>query len=139
LCQLALLNADVRAWLSEHPWEPLFGALPGGELLVTIMRGQFDPANPSSVSAFLASLGSGEQAALAELLEKQSDRDRREHTVDPLKMAADCWRDLQRRDLERQRDAVAARARQPGLDFDEMMRLQLQARELQQQINALRA
>ena len=59
--------------------------------------------------------------------------------ADPLRQAADCWRDLERRDLERQRDAVQARIRKPGLEFDEYTKLHNKVVELQQQINAKRA
>ncbi|MEI8233257.1 MAG: DNA primase [Verrucomicrobiota bacterium] len=139
LCQLALLNPDVRQWLLTRPWEPLFESLPDGEILLTVMRARFDPANPASVTAFLASCSDAAQAALAELLERQDDKERREIAADPLRLADDCWRDLERRDLERQLNAAASRLRLPGIDFDEILQLQGRVQQLQQQINALRA
>lgn len=139
LCQLALLNAEVREWLFSRPWEALFESLPDGELLLTVMRAPFDPANPASVTAFLAGCRDAEQSVLAELLEKQDDKDRRKNAADPLRLAADCWRDLERRDLERQLNAAASRLRLPGAEADEILRLQGLVQQLQQQINALRA
>ena len=132
-CQLALLSSEVRAWLSTQPWEPLFQALPEAELLLVVMRGRFDPALPATVTAFLATCGAEEQAALAGLL------DRKTLPAEPLRQAADCWRDLERRNLERQRDALQARIRKPGLDFEEHAKLHNQVMELQQRINAMRA
>ena len=133
LCQLVLLSPEVRTWLLTQPWEALFQALPEAELLLTLMRGRFDPAEPSTISAFLATCEAEEQAAMAELLDLKTI------PADPLRQAADCWRDLERRDLERQRDAVQARIRKPGLEFDEYTKLHNKVVELQQQINAKRA
>jgi len=133
LCQLVLLSPEVRAWLFTQAWEALFQALPEAELLITAMRGHFDPAVPASVNAFLSTCDAEEQAALAELLDLKS------LPADPLRQAADCWRDLERRDLERQRDAAAARLRLPRLDCEEALRLQQQVLELQQRINTKRA
>ena len=133
LCQLVLLSSEVRDWLLTQPWEALFGALPEAELLLVILRGRFDPAAPATVTAFLSACDAEEQAALAGLL------DRKELPSEPLRQAADCWRDLERRDLERRRDTLQARIRKPGLDFEEHARLHHQVMELQQQINAMRA
>ncbi|MEI6562415.1 MAG: DNA primase [Verrucomicrobiota bacterium] len=133
LCQLALLSSEVRNWLLTQPWEALFGTLPEAELLLVILRGRFDPAVPATVTAFLSTCDAEEQAALAGLL------DRKELPSEPLRQAADCWRDLERRDLERQRDALQARIRKPGLDFEEHAKLHHQVMELQQRINAMRA
>ena len=133
LCQLALLSSEVRDWLLTQPWEALFGALPEAELLLLVMRGRFDPAAPSTVTAFLTTCDAEEQAALAGLL------DRKTLPAEPLRQAADCWRDLERRDLERQRDALQARIRKPGLEFEEHARLHSAVMELQQRINAMRA
>ena len=132
LCQLALLSSEVRQWLLARPWQQLFQALPEAELLVAILQGSFDPAAPATVTAFLATRDAGEQAALAELL------DLKQLPPESLRVAADCWRDLERRDLERQRDAAAARLRMPGLDSGETLRFQKAVLDLQQRINAMR-
>jgi len=55
-----------------------------------------------------------------------------------MKVASDCWHDLERRDLERQRDSAAARLRRPGLDTEMINQLQQQILSLQQRINAAR-
>ena len=133
LCQLVLLSPEVREWLLGQPWEPLFQTLPDAELLITVLRGRFNPANPASITAFLSNCGTEEQEALAELL------DTKRLPEEPTKVAEDCWRDLERRDLKRQRDAAAARLRKPGLDAEMIIQLQQQILSLQQRINAARA
>ena len=133
LCQLALLSPEARQWLLAQPWEALFKELPEAELLVTILRGRFDPAVPATVNTFLTACTDEEQSVLAGLLELK------QLPADPLRVAADCWRDLERRDLERQRDTVAARLRKPGLDLETTLQFQKAAIELQQRINAMRA
>jgi len=133
LCQLVLLSPEVRQWLLTQPWEALFQELPEAELLVTALMGHFDPAIPSTVTAFLCTCDEEEQSAFAELL------DRKELPIEPLRQAADCWRDLERRELERRRDTLQARIRRPGLDSGEHANLHNQVMELQQRINAMRA
>ena len=133
LCQLVLLSSEVRTWLLAQPWETLFGNLPEAEMLLCVLRGRFDPGIPSTVTAFLSTCDTEEQAALADLL------DRKTLPAEPLRQAADCWRDLERRDLERQRDTLQSRIRKPGLEFEEHARLHHQVMEIQQRINAMRA
>ena len=133
LCRLALLNPEVRSWLLAQPWEALFAPLPEAELLSIVMRGRFDPAVPATLGSFLASCDAEVQAALAELL------DIKQLPPDPLRQAADCWRDLERRDLERQRDVLQARIRRPGIGAEDHTNLHNQVMELQQRINAKRS
>jgi len=133
LCQLILLSPDVRSWLLTQPWEPLFQALPEAELLITAMRARFDPEVPAAIAAFLSTCEADEQDALAELLDAKS------LSADPMRAAADCWRDLERRDLERQRDELQAHIRKPGLGAEEHAKLHNQVMELQKRITAVRA
>jgi DNA primase len=133
LCRLALASPEVHAWLLTQPWEALFGTLAEAELLSIVMRGRYDPAVPATLASFLSTCDAEVQAVLAELL------DAKMLPTDPLRQAADCWRDLERRDLERQRDAAAARMRTPSLDPEETLRLQQRVQELQQRILAMRS
>ena len=133
LCQLALLSSEVRAWLFAQPWEALFEAMPEAELLLMVMRGRFDPSIPASVTSFLSTCDAEVQAVLAGLL------DLKQLPADPLRVASDCWRDLERRELERQRDALQARIRKPGLEFEEHAKLHAAVMEIQQRMNAMRA
>ena len=133
LCQLLLLTPEVRPWILAQNWEPLLRSLPDTELLLTLLQGRFDPAQPATVSAFLAGCGAEDQQICAELMNV------RQSLPDPLRQAADCWRDLERRSLEARRDAIAARARGAEIGEPERLRLLKEAFEIQQQINAIRA
>ncbi|MCX6967878.1 MAG: DNA primase [Verrucomicrobia bacterium] len=151
LCRLALVNSQARDWLSSRPWENLFSSLPDGDLLLTIMRGKFDPSNPASVGAFIATCNNSEQSALAEIVADQIVQDRAtdkdylsEHARikikgDPLRWLLDCWRDMERRQLELKRDAINARIRTGNPTPSEEVELYRQSWEIQQQINAMRA
>ena len=132
LCQLALRSPDARAWLLTQPWEPLFQALPEAELLIMVMQGRFDPVIPATVNAFLSTCDAEVQAIFAELLDLKEP-------ANSLRLAADCWRDLERRSLERQRDTLQARIRKPDLEIEVYAQLHSQVMELQQRINALRS
>ena len=132
LCQLAILSSEARAWLLAQDWQPLFSTVPDAEILTKVMAGQFKVEESASVAVFLATLLPEEQSALVGLL------DERQLPADPLRVAADCWRDLVRQELERRRNACAARLRAPGLDPEEAMRLQEQILELQQQLGSVR-
>ncbi len=128
LCQLVLLDAEARQWLLCQPWQMLLEAFPEADLLVKVLSGRYEPGEPASVNAFLAALGPQEQAFLAGLL------DIRQLPPEPLHVAADCWRDLERRHLEQQRDVLAARLRKPGLPPEEVIKLQKQVLDLTQQL-----
>ena len=133
LCRLVLTCPEVRPWVLSQPWESLLPNLPEAELLMLALQGRFDPASPVTVTAFLSSLGTEEQAALAELL------DIKQLPENPQAIAADCWRDLERRDLERRRDAINAKIRSQALSPEQETELYRQSWELQQKINAMRA
>ncbi len=133
LCILALTSPEGRGWLLEQPWEALLAELPEAELLVLLLKANLNPAEPAAVSAWLSTLNTGEQAALAGLLEVRSLPE------DPLRVASDCWRDLERRTLEQKREAATARLHQSGLDPEETVRLQREVLEIQRQLATLRA
>ena len=132
LCQLALLSPEARAWLLAQPWRDLFGQVAEADLLTRILEGEFNPEQPASVTAFLSTLGEAEQDALADLLNVKA------LPTEPLRVAADCWRDMERRKLEQRLGAVEARLRAPGLEVDEVIRLQQTVLTLRGQLNGLR-
>ncbi|XHR30352.1 MAG: DNA primase [Chthoniobacteraceae bacterium] len=131
LCILALTSPEGRCWILEQPWEAQLSELPEAELLVLILGANLNPAEPAAVSAWLSTLNTGEQAALAGLLEVRSLPE------DPLRVASDCWRDLERRTLEQKREAATARMHQSGLDPEETVRLQREVMEIQRQLGTL--
>lgn len=133
LCRLALIAPEVHSWLLSQAWETLLPELPEAELLIILLKGRFDPATPATLATFLSTLPGDEQAALAGLLDTPLIPE------NPLGVAKECWRDLERRQLERRRDAAAARLHQPGLDSEQTQQLQQEVLQLQQRLNAMRA
>ncbi len=129
LCRLALVNEDTRQWLLARKWEALLAELTDGEILACILRGRFNPAEPASLSTFIATLPPAEQAAIADLLAESLPE-----VADPLPIVTDCWRDLERRALQNRRDIATARLRQPGLSLEEEMKLQKQVLDLTQRL-----
>lgn len=125
LCRLVLASPEARAWALEQPWEDFLARLPETELLAVALRGAFDPKEPATVAAWLSSLETADQAALAGLLEAG------QLPQEPLRVAADCWNDLERRDLERQRDAIKAKLHDPALDAGQVLRLQQELAKMQ--------
>lgn len=132
LCQLCLRDSEVRTWLGGKPWQALFGAFPDAELLSKLMAGQFDPGSPASVSAFMTSLNPEEQKTVAGILNLK------ELPAEPLRVATDCWRDMERRYVEQRLGAVEARLRAPGLGSEEVLGLQTKVVELRQRLATLR-
>jgi len=128
LCQLALLHPQARAWLLAHPWLELFSRLPDTELLVRVLEAQFDPAQPATVTAFLAALNQEEQNALAELLNVKT------LPQDPLRVVGDCWRDMERRTIAQQLASVEARLRAPGLSLEDAVALQQEVQRLKREL-----
>lgn len=129
LTQFSMLNPEVHRWLLGQPWEPLVGAFQDGELLTKILRApHFSPGDPGSLAAFLAILPAQEQNMLTELLDIQ------ELPTEALQIVNDCWRDLERKHLEQQRDTFTARLRKPGLDVEEVIVLQKQVLDLTQRL-----
>ena len=132
LCQLALLSPEAREWLLTRAWRELFVQLPDGELLIQILDGPFDPSEPASITAFMATLSPEEQNAAADLLSVKT------LPVNPLRVVADCWRDTERRMLERQLGAVEARLRAPGLPAEKVLEFQQKVIELRGALAGLR-
>lgn len=129
LTQYALLDPQARHWLLNQPWEPLVSTFEDGELLSKILKAEgFTPGDPVSIATFLTSLSTEEQNALTELLDIQ------ELPVDALQIVTDCWLHLERKHLEKQRDTLTARLRKPGLDMDEVIKLQKQVLDLTQRL-----
>ncbi len=129
LCELVLASPKAREWVLAQPWETLLTRLPEAELLSLALCGNFDPADPASVSAWLSTLRTEEQATLAGLL------DLPQLPSDPARVAEDCWRDLERRDLERQREAIGAKLHDRSLDDAQIVALQQELLKIQQSLS----
>lgn len=128
LTLVAIRDATARAWLLEEAWDSMLQDEPNGELLVKVLGADLNPDEPGSVSAFLATLNSSEQATLAVLLDEKPPQN-------AMAIAADCWRELERRQIRRRMDAIQARMRAPGLEADDVTNLQKEILDLTQRLS----
>lgn len=127
LATVVLRDAAARAWVLAEEWERLLNPDPDAALLVKILSAPFNPEEPASLSAFLATLDAGEEAALSSLLEGRLPEN-------PLTIANDCWNDLERRAIRRRLDSVQARLRAPGLGETEVLKMQKEILDLQKSL-----
>jgi DNA primase len=131
LAVVALRDANARTWLQRQDWERLLDdGTSGSALLGTILRGQFRPEEPASLNAFIATLEPVQELTLSNVLEHKVPKD-------PQVIAEDCWRELLRRDLERRRQVIEARLRNPALPLEDYAALHAQVLALQQKLTAL--
>ena len=131
LVAVALRNEESREWLKQQDWERLLDdGTPGSALLATVLRGNFRPDEPASLNAFVATLEPDEELTLSNVLELKAPKD-------AVVVAEDCWIEMIRRTLQRQKQAIEARIRNPHLPFEEQAALHQQALELFRQLAAL--
>jgi DNA primase len=123
LCLVALRDETARAWLLEEHWTDMLEQEPDSELLAKILMADLQTDNPLSVQAFLVTLTAAEEAAVTGLLEEKQIQN-------PLMVAHDSWRELERRRIQRRLDSCTARLRQPGLREDDATKLQKEVLDL---------
>lgn len=70
LAHLALTQPGVLEWLRRQDLDPLLHDLPGSQILGLVWQSYFDPKDPSALTSFMATLGSAEESALAQLLNR---------------------------------------------------------------------
>jgi DNA primase len=123
LCTVALRDAPAREWLLEENWTEIVDQEPGAELLGRILSAELQPDENTSVQRLMVSLSASEEATVAALLETKPP-------ANPLAIAHDCWRELDRRRIRRRLDACQARLRQPNLPMPEVAKLQKEVLDL---------
>ncbi|MBS0661119.1 MAG: DNA primase [Verrucomicrobia bacterium] len=117
LLALALDDPETRDWLRLRPdRETLLKAASGGRLLERVLTGEFQPGQPASVNAFLATFEPRESQLLSGL-DPAPFRARAEI------IREDCWLDLEEERLLRRRDAAQQRMGATGMDDDELTTL----------------
>ncbi len=124
LALVALHDAPTRAWLLAEPWQRVVAADPDSGLLVKILDSRLTPGDPVSTNAFLATLDAEEEACVSGLLEEKPP----EHAMT---IAHDCWRELERREIQRRLDALQAKMRAANVSIEEVSRLQKEILDLQ--------
>lgn len=131
LCQMALADPEVLKWLRESGREQVLRDLPGAELLGLVWRGQFDPAEPSALNAFLAGLDPEEEAALSLVLHQPKPPGGLEdakHALGALEVA--------RTRMLKQR--LETQLKQPGLSREDAEEIQREIMELHRELIAAR-
>ena len=133
LALLALRNPAARMWLQAQGCDRVLDdGQPDSVLLLKILEADFRMEDPASVNAWLATLESGEEAALSAVLEREVPPEARVVTED-------CWHELERRILLRKRQSIEAQLRAPDLALEDMARLHARVLDLQRQLAALPA
>ena len=127
LALVALRDELAREWLLDEPWDRVLGDEPEVRLLVKILGGEIDPAQPSTIQVFLTTLDAGEEAAASGLLDDKLP-------AAPLTIAQHCWRELERRQIRRRIDALKARLRNPQLAPEASDALQKEILDLQKRL-----
>jgi DNA primase len=129
LALVALRDAASREWIRAQPgWENALAPHPRGDLLTAIVRSDVQPDAPGSVAAFLTTLDRSGEALVSGLLEEKLP-------PEPLRIAHDCWHDIERRRLRRKIEAIHARLRTPNLPEDDILKLQKEILDLQKRVS----
>ena len=127
LCLLCLRDSPSRAWVLDRDWRKVLASRADADLLVKVLEADIRPDEPKSVSAFMALLDAGEEAAVASLIaDKIPERTEL--------VAHDCWSDLERREIKRRQESLASRVRLPDLSMEELASLQKEILDLDQRL-----
>jgi DNA primase len=130
LATVALRDAAAREWLLEEHWDRMLADDPDAALLSKILEAQFDPADSTSIHVFLTTLSAEEESVVSGLLADKP-------AANPLHVAHDCWRELERRQIRRRMESLKARQRTPGLAYEEQVPLHEEILALQKRFNEI--
>jgi DNA primase len=130
LATVALRDSAAREWLLEEPWDRMLSDDPDAALLIKILSAQFDPADSTSVRVFLTTLSAEEESMVSGLLAEKPP-------FNPLHIAHDSWRNLERRKIRQRVEALTARLRQPGVSNEEHDSMQEEILSLQNRFNEI--
>jgi len=128
LALVSLRDSQSREWVLARPWDATVAAEPEADLLVKILQAKLRPEDQPSINAFLSTLNAQEESAASDLLDEKLP----EH---PLMIAQDCWRELERRQVRRQIDAVQARMRVPDAPEGDVLKWQKEILALQKRLS----
>jgi DNA primase len=130
LCLLALRDEAARNFLLAQSWREILEQVPTAEILVRILQSELHPDDPASLSAFMASLSSGEEALVsAWLLQKVP--------ADAETMVEKWWLGIRHAALRRRLTAAQNRIKLPELSTGDIVNLQKQILDLQEQLHEL--
>ncbi len=129
LCQMALADAQVLAWLRAEITAGFLDDVPGSSLLALVIGGDFDPLDDHSRGAFLASLEPDEEAAVTDLLFRPAPPGR----MPEAQQALAGLRVIRLRGL---RQRMQARLKDPDLSAEEAGVIQQQILSLHQELRS---
>jgi DNA primase len=130
LCLLALRDQAARNFLLAQSWREILEQVPTAEILVRILQSELHPDDPASLSAFMASLSSGEEALVsAWLLQKVP--------ANAETMVEKWWLGIRHAVLRRRLTAAQNRIKLPELSTGDIVNLQKQILDLQEQLHEL--
>lgn len=130
LCLLALSNRNCRDYLLSQNWREVAETNPDMEPLERILEADFDPSDPASVSAFIASLAPGEDTFMAKHLTRKVPANAEE-------VAVSWWNGLRHEALERKLRSAESMLNAPGLSTGEVVNLQKQILDFQKELHEL--
>lgn len=116
LCRLFLTDPAVKRQLGASPLPEYLSDVPESELLGMIWKGQYDPANPASVHAFIAVLPGPEQKAIEQIMKEVipgASADWADH----------CLLNLERQGLQNRIAMIKARLGDESLPAEEVNRM----------------
>ena len=130
LAHVALHDAGARAWLLGEPWERLLKDDPEAALLYKILAADFHPGDQGSIHTLLGGLSAGEEAVVSGLLAEKP-------LPNAMINANDCWRDLERRRIQRRMESIFSKLKNPELDPSDQTDLQQECARLKDRLQAL--
>ena len=128
LCQLLLTDPETKRKFQARSIPHYFRDIPGTELLAWIWQGDFDPANPASVHAYIATLPEAEQGAISAIRIESFPGASGE-------WAEECLSALEKQAIQNKISMLKARMGVEGLSADEVNRLTKELLDLQARRN----
>lgn len=130
LCHILLTDAPARKRLCGEPPPDFLEQLPESELLGKVWRGAIDPAQPSSVPAFLSTLEDEEKSCLTLLLSE-------ELPAGAGGQAEGMVAELRKEALQNRKRELTARLKDPAIPASEAQRLTKELLDLQNRLSHL--
>lgn len=129
LALAGLHSASARAWLLGQDWRAVLASVPDAGLLVKVLEAPLQlEGDTASITGFLAGLGAEDEACVCDLLGARAPDN-------ALTIAQDCWRELERRSIQRELTTAQARLRAPNLSDNEVTNLLKQVLDLKKRLS----
>lgn len=117
LCQMALIDSEAKQWLAAQVQDfQDIQYLPDGSVISKVALATFNPAEPHTVTAFIASQDGAMENALSQLTIKPPEGNH-------LRAAQDAWNGLTKGLVKRRLQEVEGRLRSGSIQTEEMVAL----------------